>query len=169
VKDAIAVLRPACAETLPAVGLTITGIIQATEVAAQKVLDEADQLGAHRDRLCEALARLRPHIAPGPDAREACLAVVDAVHGLSAHIDPLVAAMEFQDLSAQHLRAAIETVDALRAALVALLAGMDVAVPAHGAPVRLATKIGTAAGSAPWRQTLADELINDRSATLGGR
>jgi chemotaxis regulatin CheY-phosphate phosphatase CheZ len=161
-RKTVAALRPACAEVLPSIALTITGIVQATEVAAQKVLDQADGLTADRDRLCEALARLRRFVVPTPEAQEACVSVVEAVHALSARIDPLIASMEFQDLSAQHLGAAIEAVQSLRERLVELLEDLGASAPRSQAPVRLAAKLGAAAGSSPWRQALADEIVNDR-------
>jgi len=49
---ALATIRPACGTTLPSVIVTLQGIIQSTETAAQHVLDAADRSSA-------AVARLR--------------------------------------------------------------------------------------------------------------
>ena len=40
---ALATIRPACGTTLPSVIVTLQGIIQSTETAAQHVLDAADR------------------------------------------------------------------------------------------------------------------------------
>ena len=157
-----AVLAPACTETLPAVTFTITGIIQATEVAAQKVLDEVDRIVAARNDLCTALAGLDPFVSAGPEAGTACTTVIEALRTLSARIEPIVGAMEFQDLTAQHLRATIDAVQDLRAQLLEMLHGLDVEVAGQAAPGKITAKIGAPASSSPWRQALADQLLNER-------
>lgn len=158
------ILGTACSESLPALASTLNAMIQATEVAAQRVLDQADRLGAGRTELCAALQRLEPFVDQSTaEARGACQALIDAVRTVSACIEPLVSSMEFQDLTAQHLRASIEAVDGLRDRLTELLGLCDapLAAPAE-APVRVAARLGSPAATTPWRQALADELINDR-------
>ena len=159
------VLGAACAETLPALASTLRSMIQASEVAAQRVLDQAERLGAGRHSLCGALERLEPFIDQStPEARETCRVVIDAVRTVSGCIEPLVSSMEFQDLTAQHLRASIEAVEALRERLTELLGPYDTPLVSGGqAPVKIETKLGSAAASSPWRQALADELINNRA------
>lgn len=159
------VLGAACAETLPALASTLSAMIQASEVTAQRVLDQTDRLGAGRHSLCVALERLEPFIDQStPEAREACQVVIDAVRTVSGCIEPLVASMEFQDLSAQHLRASIEAVQALRDRLTELLELCDSPlVTGAQAPVKIDAKLGSPAATTPWRQALADELINNRA------
>lgn len=158
------VLGSACAETLPALASTLTGLIQATEVAAQRVLDQADRLEAGRQSLCAALERLEPFIdQSAPAARDACQGVIDAVRVTSACVEPLVSAMEFQDLTAQHLRASIEAIDTLRTRFTELLQRWEAApISSAQAPVKIAAGLGSPAATTPWRQAIADELINDR-------
>jgi chemotaxis regulatin CheY-phosphate phosphatase CheZ len=158
-----AVLTPACTETLPAVTFTITGIIQATEVAAQKVLDEVDRMVAARNDLCVALGALDPFVGVGPEAGAACATVIEALRALSARIEPIVGAMEFQDLTAQHLRATMDAVQGLRDQLLDVLHGLDVPVAGEAAPVKITAKIGAPASSSPWRQALADQLRSARA------
>jgi chemotaxis regulatin CheY-phosphate phosphatase CheZ len=158
-------LREACADRLPAIASTLAGLINATEVVAQKVLDEADQLATARDRLCRAFIRLRPFIAQSqPGAGDACQAVADAVAAISARIEPIVTSMEFQDLTAQHLRAGIEAIEEIRGRLGEFLNLMHVVITSEpGASSRVAAKVGAPAVKSPWRQALADELINERT------
>jgi chemotaxis regulatin CheY-phosphate phosphatase CheZ len=158
------ILGIACAETLPALASTLSAMIQASEVAAQRVLDQTDRLGAGRQALCAALERLEPFIDQAtPEAREACALVIDGVRAVSECIEPLVSSMEFQDLTAQHLRASIEAVEALRGQLSEVLALCDSRpIEAAEAPTRIDARLGSPAASAHWRQALADELINNR-------
>ena len=159
------VVGAACNETIPALASTLTAMIQASEVAAQRVLDQTDRLGAGRQALCAALERLEPFIDQSrPEAREACQHVIDGVRAVSECIEPLVSSMEFQDLTAQHLRASIDALEALRNSLGEVLALCDVPlVRAAEAPTRIDARLGAPAASAHWRQAMADELINNRA------
>ena len=161
-------LRAACADRLPAIASTLAGLITATEVVAQKVLDEAEGLAAARDRLCQVLVRLRPFVAQSePGAREACEALVEAAGAISARIEPIVTAMGFQDLTAQHLRAGIGAVEEVRGQLAEFLNLLHVVIAGEaGRSWHVAAKVGAPAVKSPWRQALADELINERA---GGR
>ena len=156
------VAQPGCAETLPAVVTTLGGIIQATETAAQKVLDETDRLTRHRQALGRALATLRPMMAyADPTMKAAWNEARQAWEALAAPVLSVVSAMEFQDLTAQHLNAAIDAVTTLREGLVRCLATVSVKAESEGAPVRLAEKLGAPATRAMWRQELADQLVDD--------
>jgi chemotaxis regulatin CheY-phosphate phosphatase CheZ len=164
------VAQPACAETLPAVVNTLGGIIQATETAAQKVLDETDRLTRHRQQLGRALATLRPMMAyADPTMKAAWNEARAAWDAMAAPTLSLVSAMEFQDLTAQHLSAAIEAVTTLREGLVRCLASISVTAESEAAPVRLAEKLGAPAARATWRQELADQILDDsqRRPALG--
>ncbi|HEU5320504.1 MAG TPA: hypothetical protein VFX28_06865, partial [Methylomirabilota bacterium] len=68
---------------------------------------------------------------------------------------------EFQDLTAQHLRATVDAVTALRERLVRLLAMVSVKVETDGAPVKVAEKLGAPAARATWRQEMADQIVDD--------
>jgi chemotaxis regulatin CheY-phosphate phosphatase CheZ len=158
----VSVAQPACAETLPAVVNTLGGIIQATETAAQKVLDETDRLTRHRQQLGHALSALRPMMAYADPAMKAAWNEARAAwDAMAAPTLSLVSAMEFQDLTAQHLNAAIEAVTTLREGLVGCLATISVKAESGAAPVRLAEKLGAPATRATWRQELADQLVDD--------
>ena len=54
----VSCVRPASSQTLPSVASTLAALVQATETAAQKVLDETDALCATQDKLRRALAQL---------------------------------------------------------------------------------------------------------------
>jgi chemotaxis regulatin CheY-phosphate phosphatase CheZ len=162
VRKAVAEVRPACSQTLPSVSLTLGGIIQATEMAAEKVLDEAEVLAAHRQRLHDALARLAPELmgAAAP-VKQSLIDAARVVEAMSASITSVVSAMEFQDLTAQHLRATIAAVGAMRQRLGEVLALVNINVDAEVAPVKIAEKLGAPAAVAPWRQEIADQLLED--------
>ncbi|HEY3064477.1 MAG TPA: protein phosphatase CheZ [Methylomirabilota bacterium] len=162
VRKTVAEVRPACSQTLPSVTLTLGGIIQATEMAAEKVLDEAEVLAAHRQRLHDALTRLAPELMSAPAAaKQALIDAARVVEAMSASITSVMAAMEFQDLTAQHLRATIAAVGGMRQRLGEVLALVNINVDAEVAPVKIAEKLGAPAAVAPWRQDLADRLLED--------
>ena len=162
VRKAVTEVRPACSQTLPSVSLTLGGIIQATEMAAEKVLDEAEVLAAHRQRLHDALTQLAPALTGAPaGAKQALIDAARAVEAMSATITSVVAAMEFQDLTAQHLRATIAAVGTMRHRLGEVLALVGINVDAEVAPVKIAEKLGAPAAVAPWRQDIADQLFED--------
>ena len=73
--------------------------------------------------------------------------------------------MQFQDLTAQYLRAAIDSIEGLQEQLSQVLMVLPSGV-AHepAAPGRLAVKLGSPAMVAPWRQELADLLTKERNA-----
>jgi chemotaxis regulatin CheY-phosphate phosphatase CheZ len=158
----LGVTQPACTETLPAVVHTLRGIVQATETAAQKVLDETDKLTRHRQQLGVALNTLRPMMVyADPGMRTAWNNARQAWEDMAGSALGVVSAMEFQDLTAQHLNAAIEAVTALRERLAGCLATINVQVASEAAPVRLAEKLGAPATRSVWKQELADQLLDD--------
>ena len=158
----VTVAQPACAETLPAVVHTLNGIIKATETAAQKVLDETDRLTRQREQLGRALVALRPMMVyADPTMQAAWNEARDAWDAMAGSALNVVSSMEFQDLTAQHLNAAIDAVTTLREGLVRCLATISVAVQSEAAPVRLAEKLGAPATQATWKQEIADQLVGD--------
>ena len=158
----VTVAQPACAETLPAVVHTLNGIIKATEIAAQKVLDETDRLTRQRDQLGRALTALRPMMEyADPTMKAAWNEARDAWDTMAGPALNVVSSMEFQDLTAQHLNAAIAAVTSLREGLVRCLATISVAVESEAAPVRLAEKLGAPATRGTWKQEIADQLVGD--------
>jgi chemotaxis regulatin CheY-phosphate phosphatase CheZ len=164
-REAVAALRQTHTETLPSVNLTLNAIIQATEVAAQRVLDNCETLAERQRAAASALAALVPFLAD-PRARAACVAVAQAGAGVDEAVSNVISAMEFQDLTAQHLRAAIDTVTALREKVgnLLLLANVDITGPA--APIKLADQIGAPSAPAFWRQELADNLMAEKKERL---
>src|SRR5262245_61267037 len=142
-RSIVGVATPACAETLPAVVHTLNGIIKATEIAAQKVLDETDRLTRQREQLGRALVALRPMMLyADPTMKAAWNDARAAWDAMAAPALSVVSAMEFQDLTAQHLNAAIEAVTALQEGLTRCLATVGVTAQPDAAPVRLADKLG---------------------------
>ncbi|HEV8472342.1 MAG TPA: hypothetical protein VGR82_06155 [Methylomirabilota bacterium] len=160
-RDAVTALRQTHTETLPSVNLTLGAIIQATEVAAQRVLDQCEALGARQRAAATALARLVPMLTD-PTARAACAQVAAAGAGVDEAVVAIVSAMEFQDLTAQHLRATMDAVTALREKVggLLLLANVDITGPA--APVKIAEQLGAPAAPAFWRQEMADTLLAEK-------
>src|SRR6267143_2406400 len=150
---ALATIRPACGTTLPSVIVTLQGIIQSTETAAQHVLDAADRSSA-------AVARLRDGVAvlSSDDVSESLEVLATAIARIGDD-------MQFQDLTAQYLRAAIDTIEGLQEQLSQVLMILPSgAADEQTAPGRLAAKLGSPAMVAPWRQELADLLTKERNA-----
>ena len=69
VRATVACVRPAASHALPSVATTLTALVQATETAAQKVLDETDALHATQHTLRQALAQLARLRRRAPGAR----------------------------------------------------------------------------------------------------
>lgn len=163
---ALATIRPACGTTLPSVIVTLQGIIQSTETAAQHVLDAADRSSAAVARLRDGVAVLSS-AASGevPETREARDDVSESLDVLATAIARIGDDMQFQDLTAQYLRAAIDTIEALQEQLSQVLMILPSGVAdEQAAPGRLAAKLGSPAMVAPWRQELADHLTEERNA-----
>ncbi len=156
---AVASLLPASKHTLPSVAFTLTGLIHATETAANKVLDEAEGLGSERDRLVKALGRLEPFLSLDPAARRAWTDVMECSQAVSTRVISIMSAMAFQDLTTQHLSAAIKSVEEVRDRIIHTLSVLDLPMepeePAAPRQDRVGTLAATGGGS---RQALADQL-----------
>jgi len=163
---ALATIRPACGTTLPSVIVTLRGIIQSTETAAQDVLDAADRSSAAVARLRGGVAALSSAASRElPETREACDDVSQSLEVLATAIARIGGDMQFQDLTAQYLRATIDTIEELHEQLTQVLMILPSgAADEPTAPGRLAAKLGAPATVAPWRQELADLLIKERAA-----
>jgi len=157
---AVASLIPISKQTLPSMTFTLTGLIHATEMAANKVLDEAEGLGSDRDRLGKALARLEPFLNSGdPAARKAWAEVTDCSQHVGKRVMSIMSAMAFQDLTSQHLASAIKAVEEVRERLTEVLALLDLPTEeqelAAGRSAKLGAPVPSPDGS---RQALADQL-----------
>jgi chemotaxis regulatin CheY-phosphate phosphatase CheZ len=163
---ALATIRPTCGTTLPSVIVTLQGIIQSTETAAQDVLDAADRGSAAVARLRDGVAELSSAASREvPETREAWDEVSESLEVLATAIGRIGGAMQFQDLTAQYLRATIDTIEGLQQQLSEVLIILPSgAADEPPAPSRLAAKLGAPAMVAPWRQELADLLTKERKA-----
>jgi chemotaxis regulatin CheY-phosphate phosphatase CheZ len=157
----VSCVRPASSQTLPSVASTLIALVQATETAAQKVLDETDALHATRDKLRQALAQLESVGRRSGAAGRAWQEATESCEAVAAHVGAIVSAMEFQDLTAQHLAATIRSVQGTREELERLLRFLGFSGDADAAPVRTAAKLGAPSVLAPWRQRLADQLVQE--------
>jgi len=162
VRATVASVQPAANHALPSVATTLTALVQATETAAQRVLDETDALHVTRDKLRQALSQLESVTHRAGPAERAWAEASESCEALSAHVDAIVSAMEFQDLTAQHLTATIHAVQGARAQLERLLRFIGLPADADAAPLRTAAKVGAPSVLAPWRQKLADQLVQER-------
>ena len=162
VRATVASVQPAANHELPSVATTLTALVQATETAAQRVLDETDALHVTRDKLRQALSQLESVTHRAGPAERAWAEASESCEALSAHVDAIVSAMEFQDLTAQHLTATIHAVQGARAQLERLLRFIGLPADADAAPLRTAAKVGAPSVLAPWRQKLADQLVQER-------
>jgi chemotaxis regulatin CheY-phosphate phosphatase CheZ len=155
---AMSTVEPIAKQTLPSVSFTLTGLIHATEVAANKVLDQAEQLASDRDRLGKALARLEPYVSKSdPAARRAWTDVTECSQTLATRLVGIMSAMAFQDLTTQHLAGAIKAVDETRESLTEVLVMLDLPVQAEEPePPRPGTSVNSTPDGS--RQALADQL-----------
>ena len=161
VRATVVCVRPAASHALPSVATTLTALVQATETAAQKVLDETDALHATLDTLRQALAQLDSATPGSGPAARAWREATESCEALSAHVGAIVSAMEFQDLTAQHLTATIHAVQGAREQLERLLRFIGLPADSEAAPVRTAAKVGAPSVLAPWRQKLADRIVQE--------
>jgi len=159
----VSCIRPTSNQTLPSVAMTLSGIVQATETAALKVLDETEALGSDRDRLCEALARLEPFVSTSdPAARRAWEESMESCQALSARIISITSAMEFQDLTAQHLAVTIKSVEEVRQRLLQILSLLYLPFEPEEPlppPGKLTDRLGDPATLDHGHQALADQLL----------
>jgi chemotaxis regulatin CheY-phosphate phosphatase CheZ len=160
IQRTVSTIEPVAKQSLASVVFTLTGLIQATEMAAIKVLDEAEGLGNDRDRISKALTRIQPFVNMSePTAASQWAEAEDGVRKLFGRVLAIMSAMAFQDLTAQHLNVAIQSLEETRGRLLQLVAVLEVPVDIDE-PVSetLADKItnpGTTDGS---HQALADQL-----------
>jgi chemotaxis regulatin CheY-phosphate phosphatase CheZ len=156
---ALASVEPIAKQVMPSVSFTLTGLIHATEVAANKVLDQAEQLASDRDRLGKALARLEPYVSKtDPASRRAWTDVTECSQTLATRLVGIMSAMAFQDLTTQHLAGAIKAVDETREQLTEVLVMLDLPVQAEEPePARPGTSVNSSSDGSS-RQALADQL-----------
>ncbi len=164
VQTTIAKIRPTSEHTLPAVTSTLAAMVGATESVVNRVLDEADGLTAEHQRLSAALTRLGPFLnASNLDANAAFLEAREASYAMTTRITAIMSAMEFQDITEQHLSSAIKAIDGIQGRLLEILASLKIPLETHALPpIRLEARIGSPAGSGPWRQTVADQHFAER-------
>ncbi len=155
-------IRPSSSSTLPTVTATLSGIVQATENAALQVLDEAEALQEDQQRLSEALERLRGCLPIGDaEALKTWEEASACSKAFSARATKFMAAMEFQDLAAQHIDHTVRSIEDVRHRLHTVLALFD--LPHEGAAPEPSegSKIGDPAQSFGSRQALADQLLSE--------
>ena len=159
----VATIRPPSANTLPTVSATLNGIAKATENAALRVLDEAEALQDDQVRLNKALDRLRGKL-PAKDTEAAATWAEAAAcsNALSARALKIMAAMEFQDLTAQHIDKVVECVEDVRARLRNVLELFDLQVRETVLPDT--SPIGAVRPFTPnhEQQALADQILAER-------
>jgi chemotaxis regulatin CheY-phosphate phosphatase CheZ len=156
----VSTIRPPSANMLPTVSETLSGIAQATEHAALRVLDEAEALQDDQARLTGALDRLRARL-PAQDTEAAATWAEAAAcsTALSARALKIMAAMEFQDLTAQHIDKTVRCIEDVRTRLRAVLQLFDVQIRETVTPDT--SPIGPVRPFAPNHdgQALADQIL----------
>ena len=165
VQTSIANIRPTTEHTLPAVTSTLTAMIGATESVVNRVLDEADGLATEHLRMGAALTRLSPFVnASNLDANAAILEARQASAAMTARITAITSAMEFQDLTEQHLSSAIKALNGTQGRLLEILASLKIPLETTALPpIRLEARIGSPSGGGAWRQTVADQHFAERT------
>ncbi len=156
----VATIRPPSANTLPTVSATLSGIAEATESAALRVLDEAEALQDDQARLTSALERLKTKLPPRDTEAAATWAEAAACsNALSARALKIMAAMEFQDLTSQHIDRTVNSIADVRERLRNVLAIFDLQVrevaAANDSPIGPVRPFIPCASS----QALADSIL----------
>lgn len=155
-------IRPSSASTLPTVTATLSGIVQATENAALQVLDEAEALQEDQQRLSQALGRLRACLPIGDtEALKTWEEASTCSKAFSERATKFVAAMEFQDLAAQHIDHTVRSIEDVRHRLHTVLALFDLPHDATAVEPSEGNKIGDPVQSFGSRQALADQLLSE--------
>jgi chemotaxis regulatin CheY-phosphate phosphatase CheZ len=120
-QEALASLHPSSAATLPAMSVTLNRIVESTEHAALRVLDEADALEADAAALGAALEAVRPWLPDRLEAQAAWHQAMARCELWRTRALRLATAMEFQDLTAQQLAGVLSAVEDVRGRLQAVL------------------------------------------------
>ncbi len=159
----VSTIRPPSANTLPTVTATLSGIAEATEHAALRVLDEAEQLQEDQAKLNAALERLRAKLPSKDTVAAASWAEAAACsNALSARALKIMAAMEFQDLTAQHIDKTVTSIEDVRERLRNVLTLFDLqvreAVPPDASPIGPVRSFTPS----PDRQAIADQILAER-------
>jgi chemotaxis regulatin CheY-phosphate phosphatase CheZ len=121
-QNAVSIVRP------PALTASLAGVVQATENAALRVLDEAEALQDDQRKLSDRLERLRVHLPAGdPEALDTWQDAIACSSALRARAMKLIAAMEFQDLASHHIAHSVRAIHDVRERLAQVLAVFDIA------------------------------------------
>lgn len=165
-EETLSIIRPPSTQTLPTVTATLSGVVQAAETAALAVLDEAEALQGDQQDLDRAIVKLRGHL---PAENAEAVAVLDEVAGCSKALADramkFMAAMEFQDLTSQHIGRVTKAIEDVRERLARALSLFDLHDPdtaAAVAPGDALEGIGDPTRSHGAGQALADQLIAER-------
>lgn len=159
----VSTIRPPSANTLPTVTATLSGIAEATEHAALRVLDEAEALQDDQARLNSALEHLRAKL-PAKDTEAAARWAEAAAcsNALSARALKIMAAMEFQDLTAQHIDKTLHSIEDVRERLRNVLTLFDLqvreAIIPDTSPIGPVRPFSTNHDG----QALADQILSER-------
>lgn len=120
-QEALVGLLPSSAATLPALSVALSRVVETTEDAALRVLDEADALEADAAALRAALEAVRPWLPERPEAQAAWDQALERCETWRTRALRLAAAMEFQDLTRQQLTGVLSAVEDVRGRLQAVL------------------------------------------------
>lgn len=155
-KNAVGTIRLPVTESL-------SGVAQAAENAALKVLDEAEALQEDQSRLSTALARLR-ELMPADDLIALAIwqEADECSSALSARAAKFISAMEFQDLASQHINHSVDAIETVRTRLSAVLEYFGLTVTGEQESTerpRSLAVLGRADQVHGERQAAADEII----------
>lgn len=158
----VSTIRPPSANMLPDVTATLSGIAEATEHAALRVLDEAEALQDDQRKLGAALDRLRVVIPASNTSAQATWSEAAAYsNALSARALKIMSAMEFQDLTAQHIDKTVHCIEDVRERLRNVLSLFDLKV--RETVTIASTPLGTVRYQTNHpEQALADQLLAER-------
>lgn len=113
-------LDPAIRESsmaVPKMTSELEDVVAATELAAHRVLDEAERLSEDQEAIAEALRRVRADVPPHP-----LLDRIDAaLHSAEQRVLAIMSAMEFQDLASQRIAQVVRAVGEVEERLLGLL------------------------------------------------
>lgn len=149
-------LDPAIRESsmaMPKMTSELTDVVAATEMAAHRVLDEAERLTEEQEMIADALNRVRAEIPAHP-----LLDRIDAaLRSAERRVLAIMSAMEFQDLASQRIAQVVRAVGEIEERLLRLFVLFRL------------EETGPASPGEPPPATALLESLTDRLTTSQGR
>jgi chemotaxis regulatin CheY-phosphate phosphatase CheZ len=154
--------------TMPKMTSELVDVVAATELAAHRVLDEAERLTEEQETIVEALGRVRAAAPAHPLLDQ----IDDALHSAQRRVLAIISAMEFQDLASQRIAQVVRAVREIEERLLRLLVLFKLEEAGPGAsgetlPAVLLERLTDRLTASQGRQEFVDSLLAEFSRESG--